>query len=222
MNSKNKIEGALKVVGSVVKDDGQLTQAEIAKLTDETAGRLLELGGGEAQDSIDRGRIINEFVNKLQPNGKFSKPNPFTLLAEREDIPWRSSQLRTYRNAYLLSQRVGGDKVNVTTLGLLLPLEAEVAKKILNRVAKEKLSTRQVAVLVKKAQGTAGTEKEERISGDWKVLGKALEHVESEISLMRDCPPAGPTDLAVVDRLEIVAASIAALIASLGPKDGAL
>lgn len=215
-----KDEGA---AGQKQAAGGQLTEAEVARLTEETAGKLLELGGGEAQDSIDKGRIIDEYVKKLQPNGKFSKPNPFTLLAEREDIPWRPSQLRTYRDTFLFSQSMGGEsgalKVNVTTLGLVLPLETEVAKKIINRAVKEKLTTRQVAVLVKKAKGTEGTEKAERITGDWKVLGKAVENLDSEISMMLDCPPAGPTDIDVVDRLEIVAASITALIASLGPKD---
>src|ERR1039458_4279961 len=108
LNKKSDI--VLAVGGSSLEGQsgvGQLTDAEIAKLADETAGQLLALGGGEAKDGIDRGRIIDGFVRRLQPNGKGSEPNPFSLLAEREDIPWGASQLRLYRDAYLLWRQMG-------------------------------------------------------------------------------------------------------------------
>src|ERR1035437_2547672 len=128
MKHNGESDGALKTADAIEEaqeKDGRLTQAEVEKLTDETAGQLLALGWGEAQDWIDKGRIIDGYVEKLQPNGEFSKPNPFNLLAEREDIPWRASQLRTYRNAFLLWRQVGekdgASKLDVTTVGLVLP-----------------------------------------------------------------------------------------------------
>lgn len=225
MKHNGKSGSALKMADAIEEaheEDGRLTQAEVEKLTDETAGQLLALGGGEAQDGIDRGRIIDGYVEKLQPNGKFTRPNPFDLLTEREDIPWRASQLRTYRNAYLLWRQMGGvdgaPKVDVTTIGLVLPLDFEEARKVLNHAAKDKLTTRQVAAMVKKIKGT-GTEKAERVTGNWKALDKAAERLESELGLMRD-NPAPMADFDVVDRLEAVVKSIQALIESIGPEGG--
>jgi hypothetical protein len=193
-----------------------LTEAEIERLTDETVDLLLKAGGGEAQEWIEKGRIIHEYVGRLQPNGKFSKPDPFALLAGREDIPWRTSQLRTYRDAYLLWQKVGGEdgapKVEVTTVGLVLSLDDEAAKKVLKRAVKEKLTTRQVAALVKKEKGKEATERTERVTGDWKALGKAAERLNAEASLMIECPPAGSSDLGVVQNLEVALKAITELI----------
>ena len=228
MTRTGKKDGTTKAETTNEKEQatGQLTDVQIDALTEETAGKLLALGGAEAQDWIDKGRIIDDYVEALQPNGKFSRPNPFNKLAEREDIPWRPSQLRTYRDAFLLWQQMGGKdgapKVDVTAMGLVLTLDHEVAKKILNQAAKQKLTTRAVAALVKKAQGTIGGEKTERVTGDWKLLGKAAEQLNSELSRMRECPPEGLADLDVVEGLQILLKTIQALIASLGPKGGAL
>ena len=204
---------------------GSLTKAEVARIVAETAEQLLAVEGGEAKEWIEKGRIIAGYVERLQPNGKFSKPNPFALLAEREDIPWQTSQLRMYRDAYVLWRDMGGadgtSMVSVTTVGLVLPLDADEARKILTRAAKEKLATRQVAALVKKARGVGAAAKPERVTGDWKALGRALDSLDSEIGLMLDHPSDGPTDYDVTDRLEVVLASIAKLLASIGPQGGA-
>lgn len=227
MTRTGKTDGTTKAETTNEKEQAteQLTDAQIETLTDETAGKLLALGGGEAQEWIEKGRIIDEYVETLQPNGKFSKPNPFIKLAERPDIPWRPSQLRTYRDAFVMWRQIGdkdgAPKVDVTTVGLVLTLDHEAAKDILAQAAKKKLSTREVAVLVKKAKGNGTPEKTPRVTGDWKLLGKAAEQLNSELSLMRNCPPAGLTDLDVVPRLEGVVDSIAKLLASLGPKGGA-
>lgn len=194
----------------------ELTLEEVERLTDETVDLLLKTGGGEAQEWIEKGRIIHGYVERLQPNGKFSKPNPFTKLSEREDIPWAASQLRTYRDAYLLWQRMGGTdgvpKVDVTTVGLVLSLDADDAQKILRRAAKEKLTTRQVGALVKKTKGTGSAGNTERVTGDWKVLGKAGDRLNAELSLMIECPAPGPTEGAVVHRLEVVLKAIEELL----------
>lgn len=197
---------------------GRMTEAEVKQLTDETVDLLLKTGGGEAQEWIEKGRIIDGYVEKLQPNGKFSKPNPFTLLAERDDIPWGASQLRTYRDSYVLWRQMGAadgaSMVDVTSVGLVLSLDDEEAKKILKRAAKDKLTTRQVAALVKKAKGIGGAAKPERVVGDWKVLGKAADALNAEISLMLDCPSPSPTDLDVAQhRLEVVIKAIHELLA---------
>lgn len=191
------------------------TPEEVEAQTNLTADRLLALGGGEATDKIGRGRIIDEYVRWLQPDGKFTKPNPFKLLAERKDLPWQKSQLRGYHNAYKLWEQLGGEKeapkVDVTSIGLVLSLNFEDAKKILDLAAKKGLSTRKVAELVKKAKGNKGA-KPERIAGDWKALSRALDALEHEAALMLECPSEAPADGDVIDRIEILVQSLRKIV----------
>lgn len=194
------------------------TPEEIRQHTDMTAESLLAVGGGEAGDKIQRGRIINEYVRWIQPDGRYSKPNPFKLLAERKDLPWQASQLRAYRDTYLLWEQMGGKdgapEVDVTTFGLVLSLGFEDAKKILDRAAKEKLTTRKVAELVKKAKGAGKAAKCERVAGDWQMLSKALESLQSEAGLMLKCPSEAPADGEIIDRIEILVKDLQAIIAA--------
>lgn len=204
------------------------TPEEVKERTDKTAESLLAVGGGEAEDKIQRGRIIDEYVRWIQPDGRYSKPNPFKVLAERKDLPWQASQLRAYRDTYLLWERMGGKdgapKVDVTTFGLVLSLGFEDAQKILDRAAKEKLTTRKVAELVKKAKGEGKAAKPERVAGDWKALSKALDSLESEVSLMLECPSEAPPDGEVINRIEVVVKDLQAIVAAATtpPADGSV
>ena len=227
------VADALKMASTEAANDEQAatvvrTPEEVKERTDETAERLLAIGGGEAEDKIQRGQIIEEYARWLQPNGRYSKPNPFKILAERKDLPWQASQIRAYRDTYLLWKEMGGEKgaqkVDVTTFGLVLSLDFEDAKKLLDRAAREKLPTRKVAELVKKAKGVGKADKPERVAGDWKMLSKALDTVESEVSLMLECPSEAPADGNVIDRIEIVVKGLQAIIAAATtpPADGSV
>ena len=191
------------------------TPEEVEAQTNQTADRLLALGGGEATDKIERGRIIDEYVRWLQRDGKHTSPNPFKLLAECKVLPWQKSQIRGYRDAYLLWEQLGGEtgapKVDVTSIGMVLSLKFEDAKKILDLAAKKGLSTRKVAELVKKAKGNKAA-KPERIAGDWKALSRALDALEHEAALMLECPSEAPADGDVIDRIEVIVKSLQAIV----------
>ncbi|MEI7837215.1 MAG: hypothetical protein WCK05_12510 [Planctomycetota bacterium] len=202
--------------------DVERTADEIEAKAEEAAANLLAQGGNEAKAWVGRGRIIEGFARWLQPDGRYSKPNPFKILAERKDLPWAASQLRTYRDAYVLWQKMGGEdaapKVDATMFGMVLSLDSDTAEKILRKAAKDKLSTRDVGVLVKNAKGVAPV-KVERVVGDWKALSKALDVVVSEVGLLLKNPPPCP-DLDVVDRIEILFADLRKLAESINNPEG--
>jgi hypothetical protein len=202
--------------------DGERTQSEIEAKTDETSANLLAQGGDEAKAWVGRGRIIEEFARWLQPDGRYAKPNPFKVLAERKELPWRESQLRAYRDAYVLWHKMGGEegapKVDATSFGLVLSLDIKTAETILRKAAKNKLATREVGTLVKMAKGVAPV-KPERVAGDWKVFARALDAVESEIGLLRTYPTLCPP-LDVIDRIEVVVKSLQDLASTVSKPEG--
>lgn len=202
--------------------DGERTAEEIEAKADEAAANLLAQGGDEAKAWVGRGRVIDAFTRWLQPDGRYTKPDPFKTLADRKDLPWRASQLRAYRDAYVLWQKMGGEeaapKVDATSFSLVLSLDVDAAEKILRKAAKDKLATREVGALVKKAKGVAPV-KTDRVVGDWKALAKALDVVVSEVGLLLKSPPPCP-DLDVIDRIEVLFTDLRKLAESIRNPEG--
>ncbi len=212
-------------------------EEEIIRLVNETAEVLLD--EQELKTEMDiwvrRGKVIRDYVRKLQPDGKHHEPNPYILLADHPDIRWSTDQLRNYVDAIELWEQIGDGQPSlpVTFYAIVASLKGGIKEKqaLLRKILDDHLTTREVkreAAASRKGgkacdePGTDGVPGDEATAagkpkGDWRKVGACAEKLYGELS---GVSAADLPDPAVVCRLKEVAARINDLVASLDRTPG--
>ena len=127
-----------------------LGEAEIARLTDETVNILLDKQDLKTETEIwvRRGKVIREFVRKLQPGWKHKGHDPYALLASHPDIRWSTTQLRAYVAAVDLWEEIGEGQPSLPVSFYAIVASSELGfadkKALLAKAVAEHLSFRAV------------------------------------------------------------------------------
>lgn len=208
----------------------QLGEAEIIRLTDETAKSLLDRQELKTETEIwvRRGRVIRTYVRKLQPDGKFKKPDPYNLLANHPDIRWSANQLRAFVDAVELWEQLGENQPSLPMTFYEIVASSQLSfenkKELLAKALKQHLSTRDVKGELAEARGEdeadaadqEGQEREStagspatRIPGDWKKVETYAEKLNSELSAV---DLSGMLNLEVISKLKELAEQIQDLL----------
>ena len=209
----------------------QLGDADVARLTDETVILLLDKQDlkTEVEIWVRRGRIVRKYVRTLQPGGKFTKPDPYGLLAEHPDVRWSANQLRAFVDALELWEQIGEGAPSLPMSFYALVASSilgfEAKKALLTKAVEQHLSTRDVKGELAEAKGDAdegdqdGQDQEgssgtpaAKTTGDWKRVEAYAEKLNAELSAI---DLSGMASLEVISKLVEVAERITALVASL-------
>ena len=213
-------------------DSQPLSETEIVRLTDETAKSLLDKADLKTETEIwvRRGRVIRTYVRKLQPNGKFTKPDPYGLLAEHPDIRWSASYLRQFVDALELWELFGEGQPSLPVKVYIIVASCKGSfdekKALLQKVVEQHLSNsalrREIAASEAGAEGDAPGEGQktegtsegasgstEKTVGDWKKVEAYAEKLNSELSAV---DLSGMVSLDIISKLMEVAEQIQDLL----------
>jgi hypothetical protein len=197
-----------RTVAQIATDaDDRLSETDIIRLTDETARCLLDEADlrTELDIWVRRGRVIRDYVRRLQPRGRHKKPDPYVLLSGHTDIRWSPTQLRAFVDALELWEQVGegAPSLPMTFYAVAASSGADFATKkaMLTKVVREHLSTRQLKKeLARPAPGEdepAG-QQSPGATGDWKKVGAFAQRLAIEIDAL---DPEAMVDMSVVKPL---------------------
>lgn len=141
----------------------ELTEAEIASLTDNTVKVLNQLETSSVEGWIAMGKAVHDYIYSLHPKGQF-KEDPYKKLSEHPDSVHRSSQLRNYEACYDLFVELGGKegapKVTMTHFIQILPrkINFEAKRKLLLKAEKEKMSVSDLKLHISEGKSGSGQE----------------------------------------------------------------
>ncbi|MFZ4394558.1 MAG: hypothetical protein ACOYOU_02910 [Kiritimatiellia bacterium] len=209
-----------------------LSETEIVRLTDETVSLLLNKQDlkTEVEIWVRRGIVIRKFVRKLQPNGKFTKPDPYTLLSEHPDICWSARYLRQFVDALELWELFGEGQPSLPVKFYIIVASCKGSfdekKALLKKVVEQHLSIsalkRELAASETDAEGDACGEGQktegptegtscstEKPAGDWKKVESYAEKLNIELSAV---DISGMASLKIISKLMAVAAQIQDLL----------
>jgi len=158
-NKKKKIREEDVSAADGTKESGALSETEIIRLTDETVKILLDKAELKTETAIwvRRGTVIRGYAQKLQPRGKHTKPNPYALLSEHQDIRWSANYIRAFVDALELWEQFGegAPDLPVTFYSTVASCDLTIEEKrnLLARAVEEHLSTRDVEEHLRESRG---------------------------------------------------------------------
>jgi hypothetical protein len=85
------------------------TAAALAKLTEQYVGKINGVATNELASWKRLGQLIDEFVKKLNPNGKKAKRDPYVLLSRHPSCVHQPGQLRNHHASFVLFTEFGGE-----------------------------------------------------------------------------------------------------------------
>ena len=200
------------------KKDAVLSADEIRKLTDEAAAAIVKQSRNETLAWVRMGRIVDGYVRKLQPNGIYTRPNPYQRLAEDPRVPYRSSQLRHFRACAEVWEELGGPKapalpMTFFTLVLNSRIDSEGKRKYLRKVEKEGLTVRELKAEIGRDLGKAEKSSGEG-SNDWKVVDGLARKLNERLSRLRGLMLSLPAPPESIGRLTVLRSTIDGYIAA--------
>ena len=204
------------------ENDGRLSPDEIRKLTDEAVVAIVKQSRKETLAWLRMGRIVDGYVTKLQPNGIYTRPNPYQRLAEDPRVPYRSSQLRHFRACAELWKELGGPKapklpMTFFTLVLNSRIDSDGKKKYLRKVEKEGLTVRELKAEIDRDLGK--TKKSSgKDSNDWKFVDGLAGKLTERISRLRGLMLSLPAPPESIGRLRVLRSTIDGYIAASGER----
>ena len=167
-----------------------LTEAQIAAITKETVRILNRLEKRNIEGWISMGKVVHDYVYRLDPQGQF-REDPYKKLAADPDSYHRSSQLRNYEQCWELWTKLGGKegapKVSMTHFIQVIPLKINVeAKRKLLLMAEQKTEQKKWSVSEFKAhiaEGKSGSSQKPSVIPDYgKDLQDCLNNMANLIS----------------------------------------
>jgi hypothetical protein len=196
---------------------GDITEQQKKALTNKAAEALLAQQADEAESWMARGKVVAEYVEKIQPNGKNSRPDPFQRLAQHPEMVWSATQLRNYRDAYDLWVELGGEKapklqLTVYSVVLRKGLTADEKHSYLKRAADEKLSVRELKEVIDGHIAKRKANKPDadaKITSEWRVADGLAARLSVSLAKLAGLRSSLPCPDEVKQRLAALAKTIA-------------
>jgi hypothetical protein len=196
---------------------GDMTEQEKKTLTNKTAESLLAQQADDAKSWMARGKVIAEYADKIQPNKKNSRPDPFQRLAQYPEMVWSANQLRTYAEAYRLWTEIGGEaapKLRLTVYSVVLRkgINRDEKLKYLQKAAAKGMSVRDLksAIDTDIARRKANRpEADTKVMGDWKVANGLATRLSASLAKLAQRRHSIPCPDEVKERLAALAKTIA-------------
>lgn len=131
--------------GAVHGADPAQLGGRVKSLTTACVRKLNQEADNEQKTWLERGRLIVEFIAKVNPDGT-KKLDVYTLLADHEESVHQAGQLRNYHAAYTLHQKLNtkgkAPRLSMTHFVAVLPKKLTLTRKeaLLNEAEESHLS----------------------------------------------------------------------------------